>query len=295
MDTTLLFCLVFASQLLWISVVMPLRIATRDRAMRESCPPTTHPLLYALPPDYYVSTRHRFLGLNLGIAALGMCVILALLAGTRLLGWDGRIITPFSASGEWDAAIVVPFVLLQTLPYVYLSIRGQAHVRALAAQSPPRRRTATLQRRRLTDYLSPMMLATSALVYVAFIAFAFYYRRHGFVWFTSWGNIAGVTFINLMMIGGVLILLNTRRRDHFQAQEDRSEAIRIVATAAWLTTVVYPVLIATQLVLKVNLSEAYEPVMSSLFAQMTSGLVLWTTFVRRPRSFNLDVYRGETA
>jgi hypothetical protein len=292
MSETLLFCLVFLSQVLLISLFFARRLASRMRYVLASCPPSTHPKLYALPLDWHERRLRIFTSLNRAILVAGLAIIVALILATLNGAWDGAIVTPWSTSGEWDAAIVIPFFMLQMVPLVYAEVSGGTHNKAMAKAGPPPVRTAELRPRQLSDFISPAMLVTAALLYVAFVAFVLYYRRFEFPWFTAAGNIAGVTFINLVMVASIAAALHGRRRDHYQVDQDRLAIMRSVVKGAALAAIAYPVLIATLLTIKAAFGpDTLEPVVASLYVQL-AALVMWPGYNPPVDKMHFDVYRG---
>jgi hypothetical protein len=292
MSETLLFCLVFLSQVLLISWFFARRLASRLRYVLESCPPSTHPKLYALPVEWHERRLQIFAGLNGTIFVAGLAIIIALILATQSGRWDGAIVTPWSTSGEWDAAIVVPFFMLQVAPMLYLGFSAHKHNKAMAQMGPPPLRTAELRRRQLSDFVSPAMLVAAALTYVAFIAFVLYYRRFEFPWFTATGNIVGVTAINFLLVAVIAAALRGRRHDHYQADQDRLAAMRSVVKATALAAIAYPVLIATLLAVKAFFGpDTLEPVVASLYCQF-AALVMWPSYNPQVDKMHFDVYRG---
>lgn len=296
MGETLLFYFVFLSQILLISAVIPRRVVNLMRQVRQKYPPSTHPKLYPKPAEYYESVARNFTRLNLAIVVAGLLIIAALILGMLTGEWDGAIVTPWSASGEWDAAIVIPFTLVQLIPTLYLEIQKAKHYKAMAKFPLPPVRTAELRRRRLFDFVSPAMLVVAVLVYVAFVAFVLYYRRFEFPWFTAAGNIAGITAMNVLMAASVGWALHAGRRDHYQAHQDRLDLMRMVAKWSLILAIVTPLSIATQLVLKVlapEMAETLEPVIASVYSQVTLLAVLWPSYSYRIDKVNFDVYKQD--
>jgi uncharacterized membrane protein len=140
------------------------------------------------------------------------------------------------------------------------------------------------------------MLVVALLVYVAFIAFVLYYRRFEFAWFTAAGNVAGITALNVLMVASVGWALHAGRQDHYQAQQDRLDLIRL-AVKLWLNiSIATPVLISTQLVLKVlapDTSHTLEPVIASAYSQGIALAMLWPSYSYRVDKINFDVYKRD--
>ena len=294
MGETLLFCFVFLSQILLISVFVPLRAWGRAKYVLENCPPSTHPKLYAKPVEWHVRVLHVFMGLNLAIAAAGLAIIVALILAKLGGEWDGSIVTPWSTSGEWDAAIVVPFFLVQFVPTMYLHFSLMSHYKAMAKTPPPPVRTAALRRRRLLDFVSPRMLMVSAFTYIAFVAFILYYRRFEFAWFSPWTNIAIVTGMYVLFAVSLLLAVHGRSPDHHQPQQKRLDALRFAAKVLVVAGNSIPAIIVMNLVIKAVLGpDVAEPVVASLVCQLAAVSVLWPSYVARVNKVDFDVYRQD--
>jgi hypothetical protein len=293
MSEMLLFCFVFLSQVLLVSFFFARRLSRRMRYVLETCPPSTHPKLYALPVEWHERVLRISIRLNRAILVGGLIIIAGLILATLTGKWDGAIVTPWSTSGEWDAAIVIPFFMLQMVPTLYVGISAGQHNKAMLQAGAPPVRAAELRPRQLSDFVSPVTLLAAALTYVAFIAFVLYYRRFEFTWFTATGNIVGVTAFNLVMVVSVAGALHGPRWDHYQAHQDRLGAMARVVKVAVLASIAYPMLIATLLILKATFGpDTLEPVIASLYCQF-AALVLWPHYNPPVDRIDFDVYRAE--
>jgi len=291
MGVTSLFCFVFSGQVLLISWLYARRVIRRERYVLQNFPPSTHPKLYTQPAEYYERRVRNFARLNGALTVAGLSISLALLV-TLFGGWDAAILAP-SQNRNWDAAIVTPFFLLQTVACVYIDISSLKHHRAMAKAPPPRVRTTELRRRRLVDFVSPGVLVVAALTNVAFIAFVLYYRRFEFPWFTAAGNIATVTAMLVLFCAVVAITLRAPRRDPYQAPRDRRTLIELVVKQALAFCIALPVLITANLLGKLLAPQLLEPVMASLFCQGTAVALLWPFYTYRVDNVDFDVYRRD--
>jgi MFS family permease len=293
MNETLLFAIVFASQILVISVLLPMRGWARGKYVLENCPPSTHPKLYAKPIEWHIRVMRIYMGLNIAIALGGIAIIVALILA---LGgqWDGSIVTPWSSNGEWDNAIVGPYFFLQLVPGLYLTVALAAHNKAMAKAPQPAVRTAELRRRRLTDFISPRMLAATALTYVAFVAFILYYQSFGFAWFDPWRKIAGVTFVYVVFAVSALFAVHGRNTDHHQPQQKRLAALKFMMKFLWIASIAVTAVVALDLVIELVLGhDVAEPIVASLICQLAGLSVMWPGFVARVNKGDFDVYRQD--
>lgn len=295
MGETILFCVVFASQVLLISWFFPRRVISRARYVLQNFPPSTHPRLYPYPPEHFERWLRNIARINLVIVVAGLSIIVVLILGTLGGRWDGSIVTPWSASGEWDAAIVIPFFLVQfpaALGYMHFS--GRKLLRAMAKAPPPRVRTTELRRRRLVDFVSPTLLGVAALANVAFIAFVLYdYRRFELPWFKAAGSIASVAFVLLVFSVTIGVALRAQKPDPYQAHQDRNNVIKLVVQQALAFCIAYPVLMTIWLTIQIFDPDLLEPVITSLYCQGIALASLWHTYSYRVDQIDFDVYRQE--
>lgn len=292
MGETILFCLVFSSQVLLISWLYARRVISRGRYVLQHFPPSTHPKLYPQPLEYYRRRLRQFARLNGALVIAGLLVAFGLILATALDEGGGGVGTP-ARSRQWDAMIVTPFFIVQVFASVYLDLASLKHHRAMAKAPPPRVRTTELRRRRLFDYVSPAMLMVAALTYVAFITFVLYYRRFDFPWFTAAGNIAAVTALMLLFSAVVAMSLLAPRPDPYQAQKDRRHWVELVVKQALAACIGFPVLITANLVAKLFDSGRLEPVITSLFCQGVAVTLLWPFYNHRVEAVDFDVYRED--
>ena len=290
----ILFFLVFSSQVLLISWFYPRRVVGRMREVLRKYPPSTHPKLYPLPIEYYQHRLRNCARLNLAIVVAGLLIIAALAFGMFFTEWNGAIVTPWSTSGEWDAAIVIPFFFVQIAGFAYLQLSGLKHYKAMAKAGPPRVRTTELRPRRLFDFVSPAMLVAAVLAYIAFIAFVLYYRTFEFPWFTAAGNIIGITAMNLLMAVSVGVVLRGRRADFHQAPQDRLNLIKVSVRLSLLLSIAAPLAIIAMLLTKLLAgSDFLEPVVNSLYVQVIALAMIWPSYRFPSDKIDFDVYRHD--
>jgi hypothetical protein len=286
------FFVVFLCQVLLISWFFPRQIVSRIRYVLKNFPPSTHPKMYARPVEHYERFVRNFVRLNRAMVVAGLLIIVGLILGTFGTGWNGAIVAPWSTSGEWDAAIVVPFFLMQWVAIAYLEISGSRHFKRLAKAPPPRVRTTQLRRRGLVDFVSPAMLAVAAVTYVGFVAFILYYERFGFEWFWPNTSIALITAMYLGLGATIAMTVYGRWPDHHQAQRDRLDLTKRLVWRLLAFIIATPLLIVTQLIIKLYDPDFLEPVIASVWVQV-AALLLLSIYNYRVESIDFDVYKQD--
>jgi len=295
MSETILFCLVFLSQVLLISWVYPRRIISRGRYVLQNFPPSTHPKAYTHSPEEFERWLRNIGRVNFALVVAGVLIIVGLILRTLAGDWDGKIVTPWSTSGEWAAAIVIPFFVVQFIAAVgYLSLSSRKFMKALAKAPPPRVRTTELHRRRLVDFVSPTLLVVAALINVAFIAFVLYdYWRFDLPRFKAVGSIVSVVLVLAVFSVTVAAALRAPRVDPYQAHQDRRNIIKLGVQQALAFCIVYPVLLALWLTIRIFDPNFLEPVITSVFCQGVALAVLWPSYSYRVDTIDFDVYRED--
>jgi hypothetical protein len=188
------FLAVFTLQVLAMSVLYPARFS-RFVQQQATCLPVER--LARLFPDVDLDhARERFLArfrtVNTGIAVLGLLLLAWLLSHMRRTGWDEGPVIP----------LISAYYALQMLPIVFVAWLGfrfnSAHRRSLVEA----KRKATLQRRRLFDFISPAFVFLAIFGYVLFVVFVLYVQPKPF---------PGFALIGVLTLGCALLAFVTHK------------------------------------------------------------------------------------
>lgn len=159
------FLVMFALQVVAASVVFPEFMIRRVRRWsRETASERFRELYPERDLERWVNRLAIVVrAVNFAVAAYGIV----------LLGWFFTVV----GQADWASAVKYPhvvFIVAQFAPMLLLTIYGV--VRCLQFRGVPQepRRTASLQRRSLTDFVSPFALWLAGLSYVGFVAIAVY-------------------------------------------------------------------------------------------------------------------------
>jgi hypothetical protein len=222
-----LFLAMFPMQILGMSVLYPVGLTRQIRTGLKNIPAERLAELY---PGVDVGQAHeRFLVRYR--AANTVVVVLGLL----LLGW----FISYMQRPDWDGGavggIITAYFLLQNFPIVliawFTTRFNKVHRRVL----PEAKRKATLQRRGLFDFVSPLTVFLVVLSYFQFVAFVFYVARHPFPGFGGPFLNIGILSLTYILLGAVVYLLYRRKKDPLQTHADRMRMIRGVANFyAWM-------------------------------------------------------------
>ena len=248
------FLAMFTVQILAMSVLHPVRFIKYLRAK-----------INAVESDakLYVERRlTQFRALNTVIAALGML----------LLGW----LFNYMQQPSWDdgpvEALVGVYFVMQMLPVCFVSWIVARINRSLTRSTP--KRTASLQRRGLFDFVSPFTIALAALVYFLFAALAIYIERDPFPGFAgALTNIGIVTAGYVLVAFGVYTILYRTRSGPRDTHADRMRAIEFGVKVAIYTCIAAVVGVALNMTLILLDLQRWEP-----FAQTTFNVLLALAF-----------------
>src|SRR3954470_18450405 len=190
------FLAIFLVQILVMSVVYPVRFARQVRAGPAKVPAERLAELY---PGVDVGRAYeRFLtGYR---AANALVVVLGLL----LTGWFFN----YMRRPGWNEHAVgnglLVYFLLQNCPVMLIAWFTTRFNKVHRYGLPEAKRTATLQRRGLFDFVSPRLVVLAGLSYSLFAAFMFYVARHPFPGFG--GPLANIGILTLgYIVLGVVV------------------------------------------------------------------------------------------
>ena len=290
MGDTILFCLVFLSQVLLISWFYPRRIIGRTRYVLRNFPPSTHPRAYPKPVEVYERWMRNVARFNTGMVVIGLLII-ALILGSLVSGWNTWIFGS-SRMTEWVPFILAPFFIAQMIAGVmYVNLSAARLLLAMKNLPPPRVRTAELHRRSLFDFVSPAVVAMAALTNLGFMAVVLYaYQSGGLA--PSMAAV-GIGSVALSLLGSFTVVgmsLRAPKIDPYQANPDRHKTIEVVVRQELTYSIAFPVLFAALLLTAGSLGIA---VATSLFMQGIAIASLWHSYSFRVDTLDFDVYRND--
>jgi MFS family permease len=292
----ILFCCVFASQVLMISWLYPRRLVARGKYVLQNFPPATHPKLYPRPTEHYERWLRNYARLNLAIVAVGVAILLGLILGTPSDAWIGGIFAS-SRISDWNTSIVGPLFVVQMLAATSIEIWNFIHLKAMAKAPLPRVRTTELHRRRLVDFVSPGMLALAAIMNIAFIAFILFYVSLEFPWFPpSKATILIRSIVFTLVVFSVTIAISLRgpKHDPYQTHQDRLDLIKLIVQQAVRFFIAFPILATGMLILKSFEPDLLEPTLTSLTLQGIALATMWGFYNYRADKVDYGVYRLDT-
>ena len=279
MREQMLFYLVFLSQVLVVSYVLPRQLLGRVTHVVETYPPSTHPKLYPAPIEATEKARRNYRLMNLVVLLIGLALVaVGIFAPSEdMLGWD-------------TISVLTIYMVLQWAPMIIVATAGFTYFNLKRATDRRTTRRATLQPRRLFDFVSPVLVGLAVVVYVAFVGFVLYVRQFDYPWFGGYMNIVGITAGNLLFVGLIIQNLHGKKKDPFQASDDRLRQTTIALNLALWTSIVATLFIAFAVTLSALELSSLIPMLVSVYAQLLS-VASFRTF--RTDNIDFGVYKAD--
>jgi hypothetical protein len=275
------FLAAFTVQILVMSVLYPAWFSRYLRVQATSIPAERLAQLY---PDVDVGhALKRFLiqyrTLTTVTAVLGLLLLGWLLSYMRRPDWD---------DGPVEALVAVYFMVQMMLPLglvVWRAVRfNKKHKRSL----PEAKRTATLQRRGLFDFISPFVVFLALLSYLLFAAFVIYVREHPFPGFAgAFVNLGAITLVYALNAFVVYQTLYGKKSNPFETHAGRVHTIGRVVKSGVYSCIFIVVFMSLNFSLVLLDLQRWEPFALSIFFVITA-LLSSMGFVAPPRHPEAD-------
>lgn len=275
----MLFYLVFSSQVLLISFYFPRKILGRVKHVVEKYPPSAYPRLYPVSLDVAKKAQRTFWNMNLFALLAGIALVLV------------GLFRPTEEMLDWNTdSVLVIYLLLQYSPLIIASTAGFTYFSLMRKADSRTTRKAELRRRSLFDFVSPAVLGLAIFAYVGFVLLILYVRQFEFPWFGGYSKFVGITAANLLFAGGIVRNLYGKKRDPYQAYEDRTRQIGITIRGLVWTSILATGFVALSIGLAASDLRHLQPISLSLYFQV---LALITFRATRIDDVNFEVYRED--
>ena len=276
MQQHLIFHIVFLSQILVISYLVPSRIFGRMKYIFDTYPPSAYPKLYPRPVEHYESARRSYRNLNAAILVVGLLILAAL------------IVIPHDH--DLGNAISIGYYFVQFIPLMILEFSSFKELKLMRNASPRPTRKAELRPRHLFDFISPLFFGLAVSVYVVFVAIILYLRQFDYEWFGGFANIVGITLMNLLFAGIVLWHMYGKKQNPHISYEDRKKQIEAILKSFVFISIVATVFVLISVVLSALEIRHLLPIAMSLYLQVLAIATI-RAYIIDYRNF--DVYRED--
>jgi hypothetical protein len=221
-----LFLAVFPVQILGMSVLYPLRLSRVIRTGLKNIPAERLAEFY---PGVDVSGAHdrfltRYRMANTIVAVLGLLLWSWFISYMNQPGWDaGRV-----------GGMILAYFMLQQVPTILLAWFTVRFNKVHRRWPLSGKRKASLQRRGLFDYVSPLLVVIAILSNSLFAAFMFYVARDPFPGFA--GPIVNIVLVTLtLVLAGFGMYWAGRKRDPLQSHADHLRKVSMLANVyVWM-------------------------------------------------------------
>jgi hypothetical protein len=268
----------FIVQIVLMTVAYPASLIRRFRESITQYPPEQFPQLY--PPGSAASgqrTVSLYRRLNTVVALGGLALLAWFFMYTRQPDWDDDTVN----------TLVVAYFLLQMTPLGYWCVTGAKQLNKLRNLFQAERRTATLERRGLFDFVSPFVVFLTLLCYPLAVGLVIYVERDSSDAFLF---IGGITLAYAVVGLGVYASLYGKRTP-FQTHEDRMRAMATSVRASVYTCLVVVAYLALSLMLEMLDLQPWAPFAMSVYL-VICGALAWRSILNAiPRQLKLDGLR----
>lgn len=287
--TDTLFYITFLSQIFLLSYYLPTKVLDRMQYVLETYPPSKYPKLYPMPLEYYKMGQWGFKLVTRGIVALGFVILYAVIFLVDHSTFaDDKYISEF-----WPAL----YGVIQFAPLMVLEFTGFSQFKLMRKANTATTRTAALRPRRLLDFVSPMLVAITILLYIMVILFDLYVHDYVFDWGHDTLRRAAVITATNVLLGSVGAWnLYGRKQNPHQTNDDRNKQIATALSSFFYVSIAMSVFFITQVVNDVIDMNFLDATLMSLYFQAITLLSLGHALRRfRLEDIDFDVYRNGTA
>jgi hypothetical protein len=281
MPNTLLFYIIFISQIWLISYYYPQQVVARIKYVIKNFPPEDYSKLYPEPPKKVESLQKTYIYFNYVVAIVGLAI----------MSYFGLFTS--NTTDKYLEHIPLMYGMSQFIPLILLEVLGYKQLSLMRKMDNRTNRKAILQPRRLFDYVSPILVVAAALMYVIITAFELYMTQFT-ITFDLLVKLGSITLTNILFIGITLFNLYGKKLDPFQASEDRIKQVKFsIRSLIFISIFVSLFMMAQTLVNTFDLNYL-EIIINSLYFQILAifsmGAILRNFKVEE---MNFDGYKNE--
>lgn len=216
MNHQMLFYFVFFCQILVVSLLLPFTIVGRMKTILANHPRDQYPKLYPISPEKIHNASSYYFRMNVVVMLVGFGLAFhGLYYETKeMMNWD-------------NTSVLTLYFLLQMLPLMLADVAGFKYCRLMREADQRSTRKISLRPRRLFDFVSPALVATAVLIYLAATVLVVYVAQNPFPGFAGYANIFFITGLNLFFSGMIVWQIRGKKRNPYQTEEDHFRQISI--------------------------------------------------------------------
>jgi len=283
MPNSVLFYLIFISQIWLLSYFYPRKILERIRFVIQNYPPQQYPKLYPQSLDKVERVQKIYKFLNYIILAIGIWLLVGL-----------GMLSNADNQDNFNEGIPLMYGMVQFIPMMMLEVLGYKQFKLMKQKDTRTNRKAELQPRRLFAYVSPYLIISAVVMYIFLIAFELYMTQYT-ITFDFMVKVGSVSLANLLFIGITLFNLFGKKLDPYQATEERIKQTKFaIRSMAFISIFVSFFMVAQTLVNTYELGTV-EIMINSLYFQVLAIFSIGRIIKNfKIEDIDFDVYKAES-
>ncbi len=284
MPTSVLFYLIFISQIWLLSYFYPRKILDRIRFVIKNHPPQEYPKLYPESLDKVQRVQQIYKFLNYIILAIGIWLLV-----------DLAMLSSADNHDNFNEGIPLMYGMVQFIPMMMLEVLGYKQFKLMKQKDTRTNRKAELQPRRLFAYVSPYLIFSAVVMYIFLIAFELYMTQYT-VTFDFMIKIGSVSLANLLFIGITLFNLYGKKLDPYQATNERVKQTKFAIRSMVFISMFVSLFMMAQTLVNTYELGTVEIIINSLYFQVLAIFSIGRIIKNfKIEDIDFDVYKAESS
>ncbi|WP_448566463.1 hypothetical protein [Thalassotalea ganghwensis] len=281
------FYIVFALQLVIVSIVLPNKIFNRITYVVNNFPPEKYPKLYPNTQLQQQVKEHTYIKSNRYIFATGLVLLLG------ILYWDVNNV------GKVNEMLPIGFFLLQMYPLMILECKERKYFNAMKKASNLAKRNSILAPRRLFDFVSPYLALVTVLALGGGVAIDVMVNQGAETYLfgvsqDTFFRSVMLILCNLMFLVVIYFNLYGKKLDPYQDNQDRLVAIQANVRSLFYISIAMSCFFAVREATEDTQFEYLQPAIMSLYCTIISVMSIVSRLnTLKVEHINFDVYKAE--
>jgi len=281
MSDNMILLIVFISQIFVLSYGVPRTIVGRIKHVLKCHSPEEYPKLYPVTLANIERQLSIYQKANAIVMVLGFAILFqwAYSGSQQMLSWDSQSVINF-------------YFMLQVLPLLFLELSGRKYLKLMRQANRATTRVASLEPRRLLNYVSGLFLTVAIVIYFAFIVVVYIINQNPFDGFAGYINVAGITGLNLFFAAFAAKQIYAKNADPHQDRADRDRQISLICNIMVFSSIAATVSITVHFVLAAMDLRHLNDVAQCIYFQL---IILVLMHQNTFKQSNYEVYKQEAA
>ena len=245
----------------------------------ETYPPNEYPKLYVSSIDNYKKFHIKYAAINNILLIMGFSILSAMVMWAYLTGKEISQMIPWA------------YFMLQMIPLIMLEVSEFKSFKAMRVSNKNTTKKATIQPRKLFDFVSPKLLGFALVILL--LAFTIVFYRYGFTE-KFYFNTGIILATNLFFAGLIYWSIYGKKMDPYQADEDRIKVLKVTVTSMTYVSIAVSVFLSVQMLINMFEWDFLEKSTMSIYCQ----LIVWASVGSRLKQLKIenidfDVYKAQ--